>query len=464
MSLEEQFVERARQLYRRDSQAAEAWLKLGEEEMATAQVLGNDIPYEFEQPHHYITDVEERQRLFSEIQPLISQTVDVNSTALAVFMVIPLSEMRPLVERLAEYDPSSIEDVDRFKSSSTYISLISYLQLAPRGIATFLAKQTTIAASKTPSATTTPESATKKRKREVIAAQPETPSPLQKRVLFSNAEGQPIFELGETARQKTSPISPSLPKETDCPPDSPATRSRHAVKKAKTRDGHICILTGTDSPEAAHIYPFSADERSGRTIYLNMLISFWGKDKAEAWSSQYLKSRVTESPKNLLCLNRQLHFWWGKCRLALKPLRTLDPCTIKVQLHWLRRSITKPKTVSDGSFDDISSLCGGENDYQSWGQPPVAHRKSGLPLRTGQIFTIRAEDPEDLPSFELLEMQWDLQRIAAMSGAAEPEDNSFGEEEDEDEDGGDYMQPHVLDDDVEELDLYRTEEYESKTA
>ncbi|CAK7273948.1 hypothetical protein SEPCBS119000_005919 [Sporothrix epigloea] len=93
------------------------------------------------------------------------------------------------------------------------------------------------------------------------------------------------------------------------------------------------------------------------------------------------------------------------------------------------------------------------------GRPPVAHRESGLPLQIGYIVTIRAEDPEDLPSFDLLEMQWDLLRIAAMSGAAEAQD-----EWRKISSAGTYVLSNGPDADVEELDLYRTEEDTSETA
>ena len=36
----------------------------------------------------------------------------------------------------------------------------------------------------------------------------------------------------------------------------------------------------------------------------------------------------------------------------------------------------------------------------------LAHRHSGLCIETGQVFVISADDPEDLPSLELLELQW----------------------------------------------------------
>ncbi|CAK7275022.1 hypothetical protein SEPCBS57363_006465 [Sporothrix epigloea] len=443
---EQEFVERARLLYRKDKQTAMAGIKLGENEPEATKVLASDIPYEFEEPHNYITDVNERQRLFAKIRPLVTHTVDVNSTVLAIFMVYPLSELRSLAESLAEYDC--------YASSSTQL-LLSCLSFAYEAIAGFLAKSTKSNVSKSPSRATTPESATRKRKRQDNAAQPETPSPLQKRVLLANTEGKPAIEAGESGfARETSPGTPP----------SPVTRSRNAVKKAKDRDGHKCILTGTDNPEAGHIYPFSAGPASGRRKYIAMLVSFWGKEKADAWSRQYCATRVTESAKNLLCLNSQLHFWWGTCRLALRPIRTLDPCTIKLQLHWLRRSRTRPTTPLSGTFDDIRSLCGGEDDLETWGAQPVAHRKSGLPLRTGQIFTIRAENPEDLPSFELLDMQWNLLRVAAMSGAAEAEDAPPEKGDDDNEYSGHYVPSDVSDDDVEELDLYRTEEDEMQST
>ncbi|UKZ67000.1 uncharacterized protein TrAtP1_008164 [Trichoderma atroviride] len=52
----------------------------------------------------------------------------------------------------------------------------------------------------------------------------------------------------------------------------------------------------------------------------------------------------------------------------------------------------------------------------------MAYTKGGLPLRTGQTFTLKADKdrPELVPSFELLKLSWDMLRIIAISGAAEP--------------------------------------------
>ena len=49
------------------------------------------------------------------------------------------------------------------------------------------------------------------------------------------------------------------------------------------------------------------------------------------------------------------------------------------------------------------------------------------PIYSGQIMTIRTSDPETmpLPSFQLLQMQWFLNRVAAISGAADVTDEEL---------------------------------------
>lgn len=96
---------------------------------------------------------------------------------------------------------------------------------------------------------------------------------------------------------------------------------------------------------------------------------------------------------------------------ALKPLRQ-EGKQLVVQWHWLKTSPFSPKQAITDS--DIMSL---SSDLK-WGAAEV-NRQSGVPLETGQTFTIEADDPELLPSLELLELQWNLMRIAAMSGAAQ---------------------------------------------
>jgi hypothetical protein len=46
-------------------------------------------------------------------------------------------------------------------------------------------------------------------------------------------------------------------------------------------------------------------------------------------------------------------------------------------------------------------------------------------IASGDVITMTTDDPVtlSLPSWDLLQMQWVLQRLSAISGAAEPQDN-----------------------------------------
>lgn len=120
--------------------------------------------------------------------------------------------------------------------------------------------------------------------------------------------------------------------------------------------------------------------------------------------------------ENMLCLNKQLQRWWYAARFALKPLRK-EGDNIIVQWHWLKDSLLVPLQPIGLShkFSSLVDPCG-------WGdniQDAFAHHKSGRRIETGHIFVIRgAPNRLPVPAFELLELQWCLARVAAISGVA----------------------------------------------
>lgn len=173
-------------------------------------------------------------------------------------------------------------------------------------------------------------------------------------------------------------------------------------------------------PEAAHIFPL-ATGKSQQFSYINgPLQSFWGRDKALAWRKLYENPAITQSPANYLSLNHQLHFWFNKARFAFKPL-SQTPTSITLQFHWLRRTNIQPTTTIDVDKETLLDSAGLRTPPSTWGSC-LAHRASGVPIQTGQTFVIRADNPGDLPSFELLELQWNLLRVAAICGAADDTD------------------------------------------
>ena len=184
-------------------------------------------------------------------------------------------------------------------------------------------------------------------------------------------------------------------------------------------------------PEAAHIFPFATSQRKNFTDLHNILRHFWGEEKAETWHTLYENSEISQSLSNYLSLNHQLHFWFEKARFALKPLSQTDTA-ITVQFHWLRQTTLQPWNQVDYSGEALLDLANLRTPA-TWGFG-LAHRASGVPIQTGQTFVIWAENPEDLPSFDLLELQWNLLRAAAICGAADVSDDEDDMEDDDDDD------------------------------
>ncbi|KAG7290736.1 hypothetical protein NEMBOFW57_000739 [Staphylotrichum longicolle] len=180
--------------------------------------------------------------------------------------------------------------------------------------------------------------------------------------------------------------------------------------------GNRCL-----DPAAAHVFPFATSEKKQFGSIAGLLQAFWGADKANAWRRHFEEARIPQSPKNYLSMSHQIHFWFDNARLALKPLRQ-SPNEIVVQWHWLKKSSFLPRTEISQAQDTF--LHHARLNDVTWGSC-LAHRRSGVPIQTGQTFVIRAEKPEDLPSFELLEMQWNLLRVAAICGAADVSDASY---------------------------------------
>jgi len=191
------------------------------------------------------------------------------------------------------------------------------------------------------------------------------------------------------------------------------------------------VFSGMPDPRAAHIFPFATSQKKNFVSLNEMLTAFWGSEKSMAWRRMFEDAGITQSVKNGISMSHQIHFWFDNARFALKPLRE-TPEGVIVQWHWLKRSILKPLTYIRLN-DDILHQAGVMD--QNWGDN-LAHRESGVRIRTGQTFLLRADKSEDKPNWDLLEMQWDLLRVAAICGAADVTDDYY-DYEDPDERGYD---------------------------
>ena len=55
------------------------------------------------------------------------------------------------------------------------------------------------------------------------------------------------------------------------------------------------------------------------------------------------------------------------------------------------------------------------------------------PIKTGHKFVITTEDPDllPLPDEDILDLQWHMQKVAALAGAADPAELEGGDDDDE---------------------------------
>ncbi|KAN0072672.1 hypothetical protein V8E54_002082 [Elaphomyces granulatus] len=189
--------------------------------------------------------------------------------------------------------------------------------------------------------------------------------------------------------------------------------SRLAKGQCQKRDGMRCLVTKAAEPvDVAHsIFPFSMRNlRQPLTLSPNSIWSvlrlFWTQDRIDEWyDAVFSSSAGTEVVSNLI-----------------------DKKSLKVQFYWL------PKCKHSNSVDILrvptipGNADGKLRDIGLW------NVKTDQRIRSGDIIELETNDPEELPlpDFRLLNMQWMLHRVSALSGAAEPCDDDFNGEDDDD--------------------------------
>jgi len=138
---------------------------------------------------------------------------------------------------------------------------------------------------------------------------------------------------------------------------------------------------------------------------------------------------------NLISLSRDSHNFWNKGLFALQPLSLSDDKkTLKIKFFWQAKhqDIKDRETeisvhTQPPSTEGLYYNSGREGEcYLTTikGTQGLATIKEAPLIKSGDIFTLTTDNPDKrpLPSFELLEMQFFLQRVSGMAGAARPFD------------------------------------------
>jgi len=157
------------------------------------------------------------------------------------------------------------------------------------------------------------------------------------------------------------------------------------------------------------------------------------------------KAGISDKSWNEICLNRQLHDWWGQGFFALKPLgidgkfqskatnkkgHVTTYTRVKVQFHWMPRYTNLAHTISEGITPRaLSSLVGktfGDLDLTDDSNPVFAlDRKVSVShlVETGDIFYLKVELRYADRMLAALQIQWAAIKILAMAGGAESLDD-----------------------------------------
>jgi hypothetical protein len=177
----------------------------------------------------------------------------------------------------------------------------------------------------------------------------------------------------------------------------------------------------------------NSDKRKASTMipeFWDLLYLFWDEDRVTKWRRKIFQdpenpSVGVEDCFNLISLSPDAHSMWTEGLFALKPLElSRDQKKLTVQFFWQVPGnhdidsqidlLTEP-TSSEGLEVVVN-----KSGKRYW----LGHLKNdGSPphmIHSGEMFTFTTTDPKKLPlpSVELLEMQWVLQRLVGISGAA----------------------------------------------
>lgn len=158
---------------------------------------------------------------------------------------------------------------------------------------------------------------------------------------------------------------------------------------------------------------------------------FWPEEKVNAWFEAV--RQTTKTPRNLLSLSPSAHSYHGRSYFALKPIDiNEDQTELTLQFFWLPRANNSPM-VRLSMRPSVPSI-GDVRDVGNEGSNKVKlfNVYTDKPIFSGDLILMKTADPKELllPDVALLEMQWVLNVVAAMSAGAEPTDTDYSDDDD----------------------------------
>ncbi|KAI1814794.1 hypothetical protein GGS20DRAFT_546883 [Poronia punctata] len=174
----------------------------------------------------------------------------------------------------------------------------------------------------------------------------------------------------------------------------------------------LCIVTRRNSVEACHILADSITRTEERIeSFFKKLAVFWPIDRVE-----HLRSFVKQPenvPKNLMVLRSDVHQDWAKAKFAFRP-RDHSSSRLVLEFVWLAPTTPRGGVSYSRDPEDTTDLI-----YQ--GPSTSTTDPTFHVLHSWDRIVLESNNPREapLPSWELLQLQWDMQRISRASAAAD---------------------------------------------
>ena len=190
---------------------------------------------------------------------------------------------------------------------------------------------------------------------------------------------------------------------------------------------------------AAHIYPYSlggrGDSQELKRFWLT-LEDYWDIEKVKAWRDCVVGPDTTETADNLLAFAAHVHSLWGDARFALKPFKMNPEKTeLIVQFYWLPSTEYSQQQPLFPVPTIENNLRQSPKNAKLWDCETEHIISSGHQV----VFKTANPDTHPLPSMDSLQMQWNLIRLQALSGAADADDLIVHTDPGSEDEGAAYM-------------------------
>jgi len=113
----------------------------------------------------------------------------------------------------------------------------------------------------------------------------------------------------------------------------------------------------------------------------------------------------------MISLSPELHRLWGKAIFEFESVAQLEN-GVRLRFRWMKHARPKlgqalPDSANPGELLSFPTGPGRVN---------VRHLVTGRPILDGDVLDITSDDESSQPNYEILQLQWDLIRIAAFGG------------------------------------------------